>query len=43
MKSNNVVDHRNCGCGETLILRRNNRRDQTKNQKRQSFKTNFSR
>tara|TARA_Y100001954_G_C15829495_1_gene614313 strand:- start:633 stop:1010 length:378 start_codon:yes stop_codon:yes gene_type:complete len=37
--TNNVVDHRNCGCGETLILRRKNRRDQTKkgNQKRQAF------
>ena len=37
--SNNVVDHRNCDCGETLILRRKNRRDETKkgNQKRQEF------
>ena len=38
-KTNNVVDHRQCECGETLVLRRKNRRDETKkgNEKRQEF------
>ena len=38
-KTNNVVDHRQCECGETLVLRRKNRRDDTKkgNEKRQEF------
>ena len=37
--TNHVVDHRQCECGETLVLRRKNRRSDTKeaNQKRQEF------
>ena len=37
--TNHVVDHRQCECGETLILRRKNRRGESKeaNQKRQEF------
>ena len=39
--SNNVVDHRQCECGETLVLRRKNRRDDTKegDQKRREFQS----
>ena len=41
VSSNNVVDHRQCECGETLVLRRKNRRDETKagDQKRQEFQS----
>ena len=37
--TNNVVDHRQCECGETLILKRKNRRNESKvgNQNRQEF------
>ena len=39
--SNNVVDHRQCECGETLVLKRKNRRDDSKegDQKRQEFQS----